>query len=156
MTLRAALGLAAALLALPSGAETACAPDRVDLRGEGLRESFAVDVADEPAERSLGLMNRPSMPADRGMLFVYPEPRTATFWMKDTLIPLDILFADQAGVVRHIHPMAVPLDTTPIPGGSGVKFVLEINGGLAERLGIAPGAELRHPAVGSGAAWPCG
>jgi uncharacterized membrane protein (UPF0127 family) len=77
------------------------------------------------------------------------------FWMKNTLIPLDMIFADAAGRVTRVHAMAVPGDETPVEGGAGVQFVLEINGGLAERLGIAPGAELRHPAIGDGAAWPC-
>jgi uncharacterized membrane protein (UPF0127 family) len=90
------------------------------------------------------------------MLFVYPAPQRASFWMKNTLIPLDMIFADATGRVTRVHSNAVPGDETPIDGGEGVSFVLEINGGLARRLGIAPGAELRHPAVDPDtAAWPC-
>lgn len=154
---------AAAVLAVPvvlglacaAQAEAACSPARVDLRWEGGRQSFAVEVADDAAERAHGLMQRQSLAPDAGMLFVYETPRPAQFWMKDTLIPLDMIFADAAGVVTRVHSNAVPLDLTPIDGGDGVRFVLEINGGLAERLGIAPGAVLRHPAIGDGAAWPC-
>jgi uncharacterized membrane protein (UPF0127 family) len=76
--------------------------------------------------------------------------------MKNTLIPLDMIFADVTGRVTRVHSNATPGDTTPIDGGDDVAFVLEINGGLAARLGIGPGAELRHPAVGAAAAWPCG
>ncbi len=100
-------------------------------------------------------MGRESLPVDQGMLFVYESPRRAQFWMKDTLIPLDMIFADARGVVTRIHPMAQPLDLTPVDGGEGVKYVLEINGGLAGRIGLVPGAELRHPAIAQ-PAWPCG
>lgn len=162
MTARAALLGVALGAALATGggtaalAEGACSPARLDLRGAGLRQSFAVEVADDAAERGLGLMNRETLEADRGMLFVYESPRRAQFWMKNTLIGLDMIFADARGVVTRVHSDAVPLDETPIDGGEGVRFVLEINAGLAARLGIAPGVELRHPAIsGPGAAWPC-
>jgi len=75
--------------------------------------------------------------------------------MQNTLIPLDMIFADEAGVVQRVHSRAIPGDTTPIPGGDGILVVLEINGGLAETFGIGPGTELRHPALGPDAAWPC-
>ena len=135
-------------------AESVCRPDQVDLRWEGGQARFGVEVADDDAERSLGLMGRESMRASAGMLFVYDSPRRATFWMKNTLIPLDMIFADATGRVTHVHAMAQPLDETVIDGGEGVKYVLEINGGLAKRLGIAPGAELRHPAIAN-PVWPC-
>ena len=137
-------------------AEAACAPDRVDLRWSGGKESFAVELADEPDERSRGLMFRTELAPASGMLFVYDTPRRAQFWMKNTLIPLDMIFADAAGTVLKVHANAVPGDLTPIDGGEGIRFVLEINGGLAAKLGIVPGAELRHPLVdGSVAVWPC-
>lgn len=152
-----ALALAAGAVAPAAArAEAACAPDRVDLRWGGSRESFAIEVADDPAERAQGLMFRESLDPAAGMLFVYESPRRAQFWMKNTLIPLDMIFADAAGRVTRVHANAIPGDLTPIDGGDGVVFVLEINGGLAERLGIAPGAELRHPSVPPvTAAWPC-
>lgn len=136
-------------------ADAACAPGRVDLRWQGGRESFAVEVADDQQERARGLMAREAMDTAAGMLFVYETPRRAQFWMKDTLIPLDMIFADATGLVTRVHSNAVPQDLTPIDGGNAVRFVLEINGGLAAKLGIVPGAVLRHPTVGSGAAWPC-
>lgn len=153
-----ALGLGLALVAgsAPEArAETGpCSPGHVDLRWQGGQARFNVEVADDEAERSRGLMFRESMPRSSGMLFVYPSPRQATFWMKNTLIPLDMIFADEAGRVTRVHENAVPQDITTIDGGPGVRFVLEINGGLARRLGIAEGAEMRHPAIDD-AVWPC-
>ena len=150
-------GLAMVLL-LPGHAlaDAACAPDRVDLRWEGGRESFAVEVADDAAERAKGLMFRETMPLAEGMLFVYEAPKRPGFWMKNTLIPLDMVFVDPTGTVTRVHANAVPGDLNPIDGGDNVQYVLEINGGLAGKLGIAPGAVLRHPAIAaSRAAWPC-
>ena len=124
-----------------------CRPDQVEVRGPGGQARFTVEVADDDAERSRGLMFRESMARSAGMLFVYESPRRAQFWMKNTLIPLDMIFADDRGIVTHVHANAVPQDLTTIDGGEGVRFVLEINGGLAKRLGIVPGSELRHPAI---------
>ena len=90
------------------------------------------------------------------MLFIYEEPQLLAFWMRNTLIPLDMIFVDRFGEVQKVHSNAVPLDETPIDGGRDVLAVLEINGGLAARLGIEPGTELRHPAFDQAeAAWPC-
>ena len=134
----------------------ACEPGRVELRGEFGTAAFAVEIADDAGERALGLMNRPSMPMGQGMLFVYEHPQPVSFWMRNTLIPLDMIFLDETGRVTRVHENAVPHDETPIPGGEGVLAVLEINGGLAARIGIAPGTEMRHPAFDQeSAAWPC-
>lgn len=139
-----------------SAAFGACAPDRVELKGAFGVAQFTVELADEPRERNLGLMNRPSMPQSRGMLFIYEEPQSAAFWMKNTLIPLDMIFASAEGEILRIHRNAIPLDETIIDGGPGVLAVLEINGGLAARLGIEAGDVLRHPALDQTiAAWPC-
>jgi len=142
------------LAAWPALAE--CTAEVVEVRGAGGVARFSVEVADTGAERAQGLMNRPDMASAAGMLFVYEVPQRAGFWMKNTLIPLDMIFADPAGVVTRVHENAVPLDRTLIDGGPGVKFVLEINGGLARPLGIGPGSVLRHPAIDqAGAAWAC-
>jgi uncharacterized membrane protein (UPF0127 family) len=90
------------------------------------------------------------------MLFVYDAPQQARFWMKNTLIPLDMVFTDRAGSVTHVHHDAIPGDLTGIDGGNGVYAVLEINGGLARTYGIAPGTVLQHPVFSGGPAeWPC-
>ena len=141
--------------AVATFANADCADDRVDLRGDWGTARFSVDVADEPQERSLGLMNRESLPRSAGMLFVYERPQRAVFWMKNTLIPLDMIFMDETGTVTRVHENAIPHDETGIDGGQGVQYVLEINAGLAGRLGIAPGTELRHPAIGDVAVWSC-
>ncbi|NBC95402.1 MAG: DUF192 domain-containing protein [Deinococcus-Thermus bacterium] len=148
---------AAAVVALAPGAGIAqCAADRVDLRGDWGRASFTVEIADDPAERADGLMFREDLARSAGMLFVYERAGSPSFWMRNTLIPLDMIFIRPDGTVQHVHDEAQPRDETSISGGDGVLAVLEINGGLAERLGIAPGTEVRHPAFGADAAWPCG
>ena len=148
--------LAALLGAVPAAAAT-CRADQVEVRLlSGGMARFAVEVADDGPERAKGLMFREHMAKSAGMLFLYDKPQRAMFWMKNTLIPLDMIFADPAGVVTRVHANAVPGDTKPIDGGTGVQLILEINGGLAKRMGIVPGAVLRHPeVVQDGAAWPC-
>lgn len=152
-------GVAAGLVALAiAGAAAAeCRDDRVDLRGPWGQAAFTVELADTDASRAQGLMHRPSMPRFSGMLFVFePPPGRAVFWMENTLIPLDMLFLDETGTVTRIHHEARPLDRTPIDGGDAVLYVLEINGGMARRLGIAEGSALRHPRIDPAlAAWPC-
>ena len=146
----------ALLIAGPAVAEDACRPDQVQLRGDWGQARFTIELADDEAERAKGLMHREAMPQAAGMLFVYPATRTVGFWMKNTLIPLDMIFLDATGTVARVHSNAIPGDLTPIMGGSDIKAVLEINGGLAERLGIAPGTQLRHPSFKpERAAWKC-
>lgn len=151
--------LAYALLFTVAGVTTAkadCAPDHVHLRWQGGQIQFATEVADTEAERSRGLMHRSELGRYEAMLFAYKAPKPVAFWMKNTLIPLDMLFLDERGVVTKIHSNATPLDLTSIFGGDSVQYVLEINGGLAQKLGIAVGAELRHPVLGSSiASWTC-
>lgn len=150
------VGLAVGLLAMVGPVLAACSENRVDLRGAFGTAGFSVEVADTPEARAQGLMNRDSLPRSAGMLFVYDAPQRATFWMKNTRIPLDMIFLDSKGQVLGVHANARPMDTTIIDGGLGVLAVLEINGGLAARLGIAPGDMLRHPAFDPAtAAWPC-
>lgn len=148
------LGLALALIA-PLGATAACDPETVDLRGPFGVARFSVELADDQQERAQGLMFRDHLPSSAGMLFVYEREQQMTFWMRNTYIPLDMLFIDATGTVRYIHHEARPRDETPIPGGRGLA-VLEVNGGLARRLGIGVGAQVRHPAFADGPpVWPC-
>ena len=154
---RFVLSLWLVLAASAGMAAAECREDVVSLRGDWGQARFSVDVADTPARRSEGLMFVDSMPRMTGMLFVYDREQPVSFWMKNTLIPLDMIFADGAGVVRKVHPNAVPGDLTAIPGGQGIQFVLEINGGMAATLGIGEGTLLQHPDIPvNGAAWPCG
>ncbi len=148
-------GLALAMLIAAGPVSAQCSADEVVIRGDWGQARFSVELADDPRERARGLMNRDSMPASHGMLFIYERPQRASFWMKNTLIPLDMLFIDRDGRISRLHENAVPLDETSINGGKNVFAVLEINGGLAERIGIEAGSVLRHPAFGPNAAWPC-
>ncbi|HBZ45225.1 MAG TPA: hypothetical protein DEO85_14480 [Maritimibacter sp.] len=133
-----------------------CREDRVDIRGDFGSARFTVEVADDVAERAQGLMHRESLAPSRGMLFVYDRTGSPSFWMKNTLIPLDMLFVRPDGTIQTVHSMAVPGDLTGINGGDGVLAVLEIKGGMAEAIGIDAGDEMRHPAfTGSDAVWSC-
>ena len=142
---------------MAGGALADCAPGTVELRSTtGSVVRFSVEIADDAGGRAKGLMNREQMASSAGMLFVYEAPQHAVFWMKNTLIPLDMIFADATGRVTQVHDMAVPLDETGIDGGAGVAFVLEINGGLAGRMGIGEGAVMRADVIAqSNAAWNC-
>jgi uncharacterized membrane protein (UPF0127 family) len=149
--------LAAALPLLAAGAAfAACDAGRAEFRWPDGKARFAIEIADDEAERARGLMFREKLGAGAGMLFVYDTPQRVAFWMKNTLIPLDMIFIDQSGRVNAIHANAVPGDLTPIPGPADTLMVLEIGGGLAARLGLPVGAELRHPELDqSHAVWPC-
>jgi uncharacterized membrane protein (UPF0127 family) len=142
-----ALGFFCALGFSGAAAAGVCTDGRIEIATKSMTHSFAVEVADAPDEQQVGLMNRDHMASAAGMLFVFDAPKRAQFWMKNTLIPLDIIFADAAGMVLRVHENAVPQDETTIDGGAGVQFVLEINGGLATPLGIKAGDKLIHPAI---------
>lgn len=132
-----------------------CSEDSVTLQGDWGTARFSVEIADDDAERARGLMFRESMPRMSGMLFLYDQPQQVAFWMKNTLIPLDLLFADARGVIGHIHHEAIPHDETAIPGRGPRLAILEINGGMARALGIDVGTVMCHPAFGSAAACSC-
>lgn len=135
----------------------ACDSASLELRTPtGTIARFNVEVADDAAERAKGLMHRERLPTASGMLFVYSRASNVSFWMENTLIPLDMIFVDPSGTVLRVHENAIPRDRTPIAGGPGIKLVLEINGGLARRMGVTEGAVIRHPAIDQSlAAFPC-
>ena len=113
--------------------------DTVEILTSRGATKFTVELAVTPAEQERGLMFRKSLAPDRGMLFPYQPPRRAAFWMKNTLIPLDIIYIAPNGRVLSIARNAVPHDETPLPSGGVVGGVLEIPGGRAAQLGILPG-----------------
>ena len=153
------MGLSVSLAAIwaPSFAHAeACAVDTVLLRGDWGEARFSVAVADDEGERAQGLMHVEEMARSAGMLFVYERERSVRFWMRNTLIPLDMIFADASGTVQKVHVNAEPLSERLIHGGDNIQYVLEVNGGLAKQLGIDAGSELRHPSIDAArAAWPC-
>ncbi len=110
---------------------------------------FDVELALNEAERSRGLMFRDKLGPYDGMLFDFYQEAPVSFWMKNTLIPLDMLFIAADGTIRHIHSNAVPLSTDTIPSQFPVRAVLEINGGSARLLGIKPGDKVKHPIFGN-------
>jgi uncharacterized protein len=110
---------------------------------------FTVEVAETPGQMEQGLMFRRTMAPDAGMLFDYKEPTVATMWMRNTLIPLDMLFVDEQGRIINIHERAIPQSLDVIAAAAPVRAVIELNGGTAARLGIAPGDRVQHPIFGN-------
>jgi len=110
--------------------------------------TFEIELVDTAESRAQGLMFRDELAPDAGMLFDFFEERPVAFWMQNTLIPLDMLFIRADGTIARVHANAVPLDTTAIPSGEPVRFVLEIPGGRAAELGIEAGDTMQHPRVG--------
>lgn len=111
--------------------------------------TFTVEVANDRDEISFGLMDRESMDADKGMLFDFNPPREPGMYMKNTLIPLDMLFIAEDGYVEMIARNTVPGSLRTISPGIPVRAVLELNGGLAAELGILPGDTVQHPLFGN-------
>ena len=105
--------------------------------------AFQVEIADDEASRERGLMYRRFMPADRGMLFEFDRDEPVAFWMKNTYIPLDMIFIAPDGAVTRIAANAEPLSETSIPSGGPCVGVLEINGGEAARIGLRPGDKVK-------------
>ncbi|TPK58894.1 DUF192 domain-containing protein [Mesorhizobium sp. B2-4-15] len=110
--------------------------------------SFSIEVADTDAEREAGLMFREDMAANHGMLFVFDETREVNFWMKNTPMPLDLIFVGQDGRIRAIKH-GEPQSEAIVSPGEPVRFVLELKAGTAARDGIADGDLLRHPVIGT-------
>ena len=110
---------------------------------------FKVEIAETAEQMAQGLMFRRSLAADAGMLFDYKQPTAATMWMRNTLIPLDMLFVDAQGRIVNIHQRAVPQSLDIIAAGGPVRAVIALNGGTAARLGIKPGDRVVHPIFGN-------
>ena len=145
---RAALAAGLALARGGAARRQDCAPGVADLRDPDSSARFQVEVADTPSERARGLMFRESLPRFAGMLFVYETPQPVAFWMRNTLIPLDMLFFDAAGRLTRMHANARPLRRDADPG----RRQRALRPGDQRRAGgrrsaSSPGAELRHPAV---------
>ena len=103
---------------------------------------FIVEVARTGPEQETGLMNRPAMAADHGMIFPYSPAQGVAFWMKNTVIPLDMIFVAPGGKILRIEADAVPYSLEPVPSGGDIEAVLELNGGRAASLGINDGDQV--------------
>jgi uncharacterized membrane protein (UPF0127 family) len=150
--LRAAILVAAALLAACGAAPSnraeppppRTAPSGLDLvaltvEGRGRSHVFTVEIARTANQQELGLMNRRSLAPDAGMLFPFDPPRPASFWMRNTLIPLDMIFIRPNGAIARIAANTVPMSETPVAVPEPMTAVLEIAGGRAAQLGISEG-----------------
>ncbi|MDB5492260.1 MAG: hypothetical protein JWO78_2109 [Micavibrio sp.] len=111
--------------------------------GKEIALSVEMAISDEAEEK--GLMFRTSMPENSGMLFTFEHEAIRAFWMKNTLIPLDMIFIRKDGKIVNIHENAIPKDLTPIFSAGPANAVLEINGGRARQLGLKTGDTIHHP-----------
>jgi len=143
----ASLALALVMMAAVAWAESVSFPhSTLDVVGaDGRHHPFSVELASSPAQLSQGLMFRRSLAIDSGMLFDFGSPRQVAMWMKNTLIPLDMLFMDRDGRVIFIEEFAVPGTLQPRGPSDPVRAVLEVAGGTARRLGLKPGDRVEHP-----------
>ena len=116
----------------------------LDIRSGAKTHRFVVEVARSFEEQETGLMNRPTLAPDRGMIFPYDPPQPVAFWMKNTLIPLDMIFIRADGSIARIAT-AVPLSLEPVPAAEPIAAVLEIGGGRAAELGIHAGDRVDWP-----------
>jgi uncharacterized protein len=111
---------------------------------------FAVEMASTPEEQAKGLMFRRQLPEGQGMLFDFHKEQPTSFWMKNTYIPLDMIFIRGDGRILRIAENTVPLSETLVPSGGPVRAVLEVIGGTAKKLGIAPGDRVGHAIFSDG------
>ncbi|MBV9991879.1 MAG: DUF192 domain-containing protein [Alphaproteobacteria bacterium] len=135
LSLAFAAGLATAACALPT--------TTLSIDTASGHPSFKVEMANDPASQERGLMYRKAMAADAGMLFDFHKEQMVTFWMKNTILPLDLIFIRADGTISSIAGNAVPYSEAPIPSSEPIRAVLEINAGRAKALGIEPGDRVK-------------
>ncbi|EAU42152.1 hypothetical protein FP2506_17004 [Fulvimarina pelagi HTCC2506] len=141
--LAAAFALSTFALLAPTSAEA----DEVRLVTSEATHVIDAEIADTDEERRTGLMFREEMAEDAGMLFEFGMTREVGMWMKNTLIPLDMLFIEEDGTILTIVRNTKPLSLDVIPSGGPVRYVLELNGGAAKRLGVEPGDKVEHESI---------
>ena len=130
------------------GMTTFAVADRADsltIQTHSDRFEFHIELADTPEERQRGLMYRRTLADDHGMLFDFTPSRPVIMWMRNTYVPLDMVFIDSEGQIVKIVPNTVPLSETVIPSDGPVRAVLELHGGITQQLGIEPGDRVLHP-----------
>ncbi len=134
-----AVSLSFLFTALLSGAALALPTTTIAVHTVKGSDTFKVEVAGDHASQEKGLMFRKTMAPNAGMLFDFHTTVMTTFWMKNTILPLDIIFIRSDGTISSIAGNAVPYSEAPIPSSEPIRAVLEINGGRARALGIEPG-----------------
>lgn len=120
------------------------------LKTETGDHNYSVEVATTDQERAIGLMYRRSLPENSGMLFLYDRPQLAAMWMKNTFIPLDMIFIAPDGTVHRIETHTEPFSTRSIHSGGDVVAVLELNAGQANKIGLKRGDKVIFPGLSSG------
>ncbi len=116
---------------------------------DGTRHAFRVEMAVRPEDQMVGMMFRTAMAPDEGMLFDWGQPRESAMWMRNTLIPLDMVFIAADGRIHRIHERAVPQSLATIESRGPVRATLELAGGTAERLNLRVGDRVEHRAFGT-------
>lgn len=147
--------LLAALATLATGAAAQSGPQPelpkeplVIVTRDGTRHDFMVEMALTPEQQTVGLMFRPSVPADGGMLFDWGQPRESAMWMRNTITSLDMVFINADGTIRRIVERTVPLSLATIDSRGPVRATLELAAGTAQRLGLRVGDRVLHPIFG--------
>jgi len=144
ITLLRPIFAALALLAFTAAAGAADL-QTIEIASKSGVHAFAVEVATTDQERATGLMYRKELPEGRGMLFDFGRDQEVSMWMKNTYVPLDMIFIRSDGRILRIAENTEPLSTRIISSGGAVRGVLEVVAGTARRLGIAPGDRVAHP-----------
>src|SRR5437899_4225465 len=145
LVLLAALSVLILPCAGVAGSVAAAELQPLEIASKGGVHVFAVEMASTPAEQAKGLMFRRELPEGQGMLFDFHHEQPTSFWMKNTYIPLDTIFIRGDGRILRIAENTVPLSEALVPSGGPVRAVLEVNAGMARKLGIAPGDRVAHP-----------
>ncbi len=145
------------MLAVPAACQPAAAPAQLEQSAAGLDQMaltiasggkthrFTVEAARTFEQQQTGMMNRNSLAPDRGMIFPYDPPQPVAFWMKNTLIPLDLVFIAPGGKILRIEENAVPYSLDQIPSGGPIEAVLELAGGRSAELGLKAGDQVDWP-----------
>ena len=148
--------MALALIAVPSYAQDSDieeidfgAPESLSIVSEANTHEFNVEIADTPEKQTRGLMYRDVVDPDKGMLFEYADQGVLSIWMKNTGVPLDVIFVRKNGKILKIEHSATPYSLRSISSEATVAAVLELAGGRALELGIMPGDEVKHPFFGN-------
>ena len=142
-----ALAVAATMIAVSLPLAACSDESKLTIHSAGGDHTFNIEVVDTAKGRAQGLMYRQELAPDAGMLFDFLAEQSVSFWMRNTFIPLDMLFITGEGVVKNIHVNARPHDPTGIPSDGPVQFVLEIPGGRSVELGIKAGDTVTHPRI---------
>jgi uncharacterized protein len=142
--------LIALALSVPLDKSHAAGTGTIVIKTETGDHNYDIEVATTDQERAIGLMYRRSLPENSGMLFLYDRPQPAAMWMKNTFIPLDMIFIAPDGTVQRIETYTEPFSTRSIESGGNVVGVLELNAGQADKIGLKRGDKVIYPGMTGG------